>query len=445
MRNMQTSSREAQAQAEIGHTEIGRPTALGMSMVFLIVIASVVPMDLVLSRSTSEGAQPSAAESPLAIGVRFIRTAAADLRRVYEVGWIETDREIQQAMSDFETEVESNSVLRQRVLPPVQWQLAKRLGLGNEQAYLGRDGWLFYRPDVDYVIGRGFLEPEVLEARLRGGRSWEQPPQPNPLPALVDFQLQLESRGIDLLIVPVPVKPVIYPEAFSWRARRVEAAVQNSSFDQFLMQARDAGLVVFDPTTDLYDAKRSSEHRLYLRTDSHWSPAGLEVVSMALADVVRSKLGDGSDKADRWVRRSVGLEGFGDIARMLWVPAYQNVVAPDRVDAAMVVSRSGPLWRGEPDAPILLLGDSFSNVFSDAALGWGTSAGLAEQVSFYTGMAVDKIARNSGGALGARQALVQALRRDPSRLDGKRLLIYQFASRELAQGDWRRIELDPAP
>ncbi|MEJ2085465.1 MAG: hypothetical protein P8Y44_07275, partial [Acidobacteriota bacterium] len=142
---------------------------------------------------------------------------------------------------------------------------------------------------------------------------------------------------------------------------------------------------------------------------------------------------------------SVALEGLGDIARMLWIPSAQNVIAADRVEASMVVSRSGSLWRGDSDAPILLLGDSFSNVFSDAALGWGTGAGLAEQVSFYAGVAVDKVARNAGGALGARQALRQALLRDATRLDGKRLVIYQFAARELAQGDWRRVELGVSP
>ena len=28
---------------------------------------------------------------------------------------------------------------------------------GNEDAYCGRDGWLFYRRDIDSLTGRGFL------------------------------------------------------------------------------------------------------------------------------------------------------------------------------------------------------------------------------------------------------------------------------------------------
>ena len=42
------------------------------------------------------------------------------------------------------------------------------LGAGNERVYPGRDGWLFYRPDVEYVTGRGFLDPGADRAAGRG-------------------------------------------------------------------------------------------------------------------------------------------------------------------------------------------------------------------------------------------------------------------------------------
>ena len=40
------------------------------------------------------------------------------------------------------------------------------LGAGNERVYVGRDGWLFYRPDVEYLTGRGFLDPAQIERRI---------------------------------------------------------------------------------------------------------------------------------------------------------------------------------------------------------------------------------------------------------------------------------------
>ena len=42
------------------------------------------------------------------------------------------------------------------------------LGAGNERVYPGRDGWLFYRPDVEYLTGPGFLDPAVMEPADRG-------------------------------------------------------------------------------------------------------------------------------------------------------------------------------------------------------------------------------------------------------------------------------------
>jgi hypothetical protein len=33
------------------------------------------------------------------------------------------------------------------------------------------------------------------------------------------------------------------------------------------------------------------------------------------------------------------------------------------------------------------------------------------------------------------------VQRDPARLDGKRVLIYQFAVRELTEGDWKVLRL----
>jgi hypothetical protein len=35
------------------------------------------------------------------------------------------------------------------------------------------------------------------------------------------------------------------------------------------------------------------------------------------------------------------------------------------------------------------------------------------------------------------------VQRDPARLEGKRVVIYQFAVRELAQGDWKVLPFSP--
>jgi alginate O-acetyltransferase complex protein AlgJ len=129
---------------------------------------------------------------------------------------------------------------------------------------------------------------------------------------------------------------------------------------------------------------------------------------------------------------------------MLRLPADQTLFAADQVTTHMVLDAAGRPWRRDPDAEVLLLGDSFTNVYSDPALGWGRGAGLAEQLSFVLGRPIDKLALNAGGAHATREALARALGTGRARLEGKRLVIYQFATRELSGGDWRPVAL-PSP
>ena len=94
-------------------------------------------------------------------------------------------------------------------------------------------------------------------------------------------------------------------------------------------------------------------------------------------------------------------------------------------------------WQPDPTAEILLLGDSFANIYSLEALGWGTAAGLTEQLSLRLGRPLDALRQNDAGSYATRQLLAAQRQQGRDRLAGKRLVIYQFASRELAIGDWR--------
>jgi alginate O-acetyltransferase complex protein AlgJ len=93
----------------------------------------------------------------------------------------------------------------------------------------------------------------------------------------------------------------------------------------------------------------------------------------------------------------------------------------------------------QPDekADVLLLGDSFTNVFSQAPMGWGEGAGLAPHLARALGRPLDVIAQNDSGAFATRKLLSEALGAGEDRLAGKKLVIWEFAARELSVGDWR--------
>jgi alginate O-acetyltransferase complex protein AlgJ len=137
------------------------------------------------------------------------------------------------------------------------------------------------------------------------------------------------------------------------------------------------------------------------------------------------------------------LTGVGDLTRLLRLPSEAPLSGPQEVATREVLGPSGEAWSADAGAPVLLLGDSFVNVFSQAELGWGTGAGLAEQLAFVLQRPVDRIALNAGGALTARRALVTALEQDPHRLRSVELVVYAFSERELSLGDWKPLPLPP--
>jgi hypothetical protein len=322
-----------------------------------------------------------------------------------------------------EKELETESIVSEWLLPRVQLALVK-LGAGNEQVYLGRDKWAFYRPDVDYVTG-----PPFLESKTMSQRSHSATVEADPVKAIVAFRDQLSSRGIELIAVPVPVKPGVEANKLSKEARG-DSVLQNASFAEFKTRLEKAGVRIFDPAVSLQ--ARPSNPR-YLASDTHWRPETMELVAQDLAKFLN--LPAGSGPALEMSERTVSA--VGDIARMLKLPDSSKWFQNETVTIHEVSS-----WRSSKDADVLLLGDSFSNIFSLAGLGWGESAGFAEHLSrALAGRPLDCILRNSDGAFATREILSRDLARGHDRLAGKKIVVWEFAARELAFGDWKMLEM----
>ncbi len=222
-------------------------------------------------------------------------------------------------------------------------------------------------------------------------------------------------------------------------ADRARPPANNPDFRRFVAELRSAGVDVFDPTPPEIVP---GEER-FLIQDTHWTPEWMQQVAGDLARHVR-RLGipsDGPEARFQFERQTASR--LGDLVDMLKLGPDQAVFLPQQVTIRRVVeAQSRAPWRADPQAEILLLGDSFANVFSFAEMGWGDSAGFAEHLSYALGRPLDRISRNDSGAFATRQLLAAELAKGRNRLDGKKLVIWQFAARELAVGDWKPIPLD---
>ncbi len=145
----------------------------------------------------------------------------------------------------------------------LEWRFLADAG---EKVVVGRDGWLFYRPSVRYVIERQTGAPESDSA--------------DPLPAIRSFRDQLQARGIRLLVVPVPNKECVYPGMLAKRAEDAGVVVCEQT-RRLLDQLEQCGIEHVNLFEVFRRAKqeegRSDPRRLYLAQDTPLVAGGCTV------------------------------------------------------------------------------------------------------------------------------------------------------------------------
>lgn len=418
-------TREAIAGIEIGSTAIGRKLSILLSVFFLLSVFMVpavqygvdrskgVPFPLTLKGETGGGAE----------------SVFASVNR--------TNKQVLKKLQDLETDLEDNSLLRGLFLPPLQYLLLRFFKQGNEKAVAGRDRWLFFVPGVDYLIGPPFLDPKQLRLRQEGHEVWEKAPTPDPLGAIVDFKNQLAARDIELLVLPVPIKAAIHPEKLSSRVD--SGPLANRSFDTFVRLLQNSEIHVYDSRPILTNYART-EGDAFLATDTHWQPGAMQAVAAGLAEYISNNVEVLPPTLSLQLQpKNIAAEG--DVARMLTLPAQTLLYPRQEVTINQVMTDDNVYWQPDRNSEVLLLGDSFTNMYSLKGLGWGFGGGFAEHLSYALQHPLDLLARNDAGSYATREMLATELGRGRDRLSGKTLVIWQFAERELALGDWKVIPL----
>jgi alginate O-acetyltransferase complex protein AlgJ len=407
---------------------------------FVLIVAGVLLSEVVVDRLSPKATDNlSSRLSRLAATIlsptSTVETDASLLSRIAS-----SNRGLIRELERFGDGAEDATQLAKSLRPITQYLLAG-LGAGNEQVYPGRQPWLFYRQGLDYLTEPGFLEPGQL-ARRAAPSDLGDILQPDPRPAILQLKAELDERGIQLVVMPTPVKPTIHPEHFAGAFEDCEEPLRPDSYNVLIRELEDNGVLVFDAAPVLAEAKSLTGVAQYLTTDTHWRPEALKLVAAHLNDFVTQNVNLPPTPPAGYVSEQVEVTHLGDVARMLDLPDEQLRYPEESIQLRQIQTANGSLWQASRSADVLLLGDSFSNIYSLSEMGWGESAGLAEQLSFLMQRPVDRIVQNADGAFATRELLGRELASGQDRLAGKRLVIFQFAERELAVGDWKLVDLD---
>lgn len=392
------------------HTDVSRPVAVSLVCAFLLIIAAIP------------------------IGQAIRDKVAGDDSVLLDLFRHAPSKE---NIKQFEDDLNKASTPREWVRPQVQALITRWGGYGNVKAVLGTPGWLYYAPGVTAVGGPGFLTPAILASRSKAALDEGSPLSPDPRPAILDFAAYLRGRGIALVIFPVPDKATLQPVELTGRARDGGGTpAQNPDQARLTAALQEAGVLVFDPTPATLVAGAPPR---FLQQDTHWRPEWMEQVAGDLARFLSTRgLVAGPTRAWHGVAKQVSR--VGDVTDMLGLPEGQALYAPESATIHEVRDAEDKPFDASDKASVLLMGDSFSNVFSLEMMGWGEGAGLGAQLALALGRDVDVMAQNDSGAFATRQLLWNALAGGEDRLSGKRVVVWEFASRELAVGDWKPLD-----
>ena len=327
----------------------------------------------------------------------------------------------------YEQRLETESVTIKTQRPWMQYVQFAWFGDTGSKALLGEAGWYFYRAGVEYATERA----QPADRALNGAH--------DPVPAICDFRDQVAARGIHLIVMPAPNKESVYPDKLTRRARGLHAAVAEET-KSFLQRLRAAHVDVVD-LFQLYAQIRSESgpgetENLYLRQDSHWSPAGLSLAAKAVAGRIHRR-GALTEGGTVYETKLVRIEHLGDVLQMLRVPRIERRVVPETISCQQVIGRyDQQLYADDPDSEVLVLGDSFLRIYQQDEPG---SAGFIAHLAKELQRPLASIVNDGGASTLVRQQLYQR----PALLANTKVVVWEFVERDIRFGmeGWQIVPL----
>ena len=305
----------------------------------------------------------------------------------------------------------------------------------------GKKGWLFFGPELRFVSAGPFWGPAANKVSKA-----TKPEFADPLPAIIDFHRQLKKMGVELLMVPVPPKSVVYPDFLSDRLAispdnpPVRIDTETQAFYQLL---RKEGIRVLDLTSFFLANRFPREGAPFCKQDTHWSGNGCVLAARKIREEIEGRPWLKTMPKSTYQSAWKSLPIAGD----LWKALGEKGLPQEILSVRQVGTGSaGALKSIAPDqkSPVILVGDSHNLVFHAGDDMQTRDAGLPDQLALELGFPVDLAGVRGSGATPARVNLLRRAQKDPNYWKKKKLVIWCFAAREFTQSDgWKKVPLLP--
>jgi len=288
----------------------------------------------------------------------------------------------------------------------------------------GRDGWLF---DATELLRVGRINSTTGPATG----------------VIAEYAQQLRSQNIDLILVPVPPKALVYPDKLS---RKVPVKSKRPArLDSLLKTAMDdlasKRVTVVDLLPALLAHRDSKAGTAFTRTGNTWSPYGVQIAMKEIADAVRSSRAGGGSVTGI-TSEAVTLSFAGSLstgiakAKPETLPAFKIGRISDGKMRSLAFNTSG--------GSLLLMGGPEILAWREANNPPGSSdafCSLAEQLAAELQLIPDVLANSSDARNAARLRILRERTNGRSMLGSTRTVVWVVPALDLCVVNWQRVPL----
>jgi alginate O-acetyltransferase complex protein AlgJ len=277
-----------------------------------------------------------------------------------------------------------------------------------------RDGFLFYNPDRALYTGPSLTAPPPATTA-------------DVLPAMIDYDRQLRRRGIHLVVMLIPTKMSIYPEKIAPDYPRDAGPAVPPGYEEFLGRARGAGIDMLDLTDAFWRAKDQSPDPVFWPTDTHWSQRGRAMSADIVAGHIKPMVAD--SPVIHFDEVAVQSVEPGNLGKLLAGGGLDVAFPPIRATYTSLRSNGKP-FVADDQSPVLILGDSFTNIGEPEGYGFDDELMLRLKVG------VQAVTESGSSYNEARRKLLKL----PNVLAKKKVVVWEIPGVYLYSA-WEKIGL----
>ncbi len=214
---------------------------------------------------------------------------------------------------------------------------------GRPGVVLGKDQWLFTDEEFKPVANGDQIEKENFDL-IRGVRD------------------RLAQHNVKLVMAIIPAKARLYPEHFG---DMKPATMHRDLYEQFHAQAKQAGIFAPDLMGPMQQAKQQGQ--VFLRTDTHWTPLGAEVVARNIGAAISAHTPINGTPTQYVTEAEEAKPYKGDLTSFLPLdPLFNNLLPqPDSLQQKTTHAVEGAVENddalfSDAEIPVGLVGTSYS-------------------------------------------------------------------------------------